>query len=666
RIGEDEIPQVTDTLEKVLSDVREAVEDWPRMHGQVERIISELEQSPPPWPDADVEEAVAFLRWLADNHFTFLGYREYRLDSEGGDEVLTAVPGTGFGILRADPGKPGVLPPMAAAKAREHQILVLAKANSRATVHRPVHLDYIGVKAYDDSGNVTGERRFLGLFSSAAYTESVTRIPLLRAKARGVLEESGFEAMSHAGKALLDVLETFPRDEFFATPVDQLLPIASQVMHTRERRQLKLFLRRDVYGRFLSCLVYLPRDRYNTGVRERISAILTQQLGGESIDFTASIGEAFTARLHFVIRPPQSGSLREVDEADLERRCAEAARSWRDDFVAAVVAEYGEETGAGLVRQYADGFPEAYKEDYAPRTGAADLARLREVAEQTGDSIGLSLYEPLESSVGEARLKVYRAGRPLSLSEILPVLSDMGVEVVDERPYRIEQADGPAHIYDFGLRYPQRLPEEARELFTDAVLAAWEGRNESDGFNALVLGAGLDWRQVSVLRAYARYQRQGGVPFAQDYIEDSLRHNVDITRLLVALFEARFDPDATGSRDAECGEIEARILRALDDVASLDHDRILRNYLTAIKATLRTNWYQLDDSGQPLARLVLKLDPGSIGFLPEPRPKFEIFVYSPRVEGVHLRFGDVARGGLRWSDRRDDFRTEVLGLVKAQ
>ncbi len=671
RVPVEEVETTEQHLIKVLSDVREAVEDWPRMHDRVHQILEELQQNPPPLPAEELAEGEAFLGWLADNHFTFLGYREYRLERDGDDEVLIALPGTGFGILRADPVAATALPEPAAAKAREKTLLVLAKANSRATVHRPVHLDYVGVKKFDEHGEVVGERRFLGLFSSAAYTESVTHIPLAREKARRVLELSGYDPMSHAGKAMMDVLETYPRDEIFQTSVEELAPIASTVMHTRERRQLKLFLRRDTYNRFWSCLVYLPRERYNTSVRERIAAILKEQLHGDSLEYTANIGDSFAARLHFVVRPVPGEKIGEVDVADLERRCAEAARSWRDDFVTAVVAEYGEEQGSRLARRYANCFPEAYKEDYSPRTGSADLGRLEEIKDE--GAIGLSLYEPIDGAPGEARLKIFRVGAPLSLSEVLPTLSAMGVEVVDERPYGLEDLPRPSFIYDFGLRYAGGLPANARELFQDSVLAVWDGRNESDGFNALVLAVGLTWRQAMLLRAYARHMRQGGTPFAQDYIEDALRINVDITRKLVQLFEARFFPgrdadiaaDSEG-RAAKCTDLEERILRALDDVSSLDHDRILRSYLTAIKATLRTNFFQEAKGGGSHPYVALKLDPSAIPDLPEPRPKFEIFVYSPRVEGVHLRFGAVARGGLRWSDRRDDFRSEVLGLVKAQ
>jgi glutamate dehydrogenase len=676
RVSEDEDPAVIEgALQQVLRDVREAVEDWPKMQAQIRDIVEKLESNPPPLPEEEVKQGRELLQWLADDHFTLLGYREYKLTGSGKDLGLRAVPGTGFGILRADQDLAAgfaKLPPMVRAKAKEKKLLVLAKANSRATVHRPAYLDYIGVKTYDDKGEVVGERRFLGLFSSAAYTESLTRIPLLREKAAEVLRRVGFDLGSHAGKALMDTLENYPRDELFQTPVDELAPIAEAVMYTRERRQLRLFIRRDTYGRYLSCLVYLPRDRYNTTVRERFAGILKDRLNGESVEFTARLTESTMARVHFVVRPPKGQLIDEVETDDLERRLAEASRSWRDDFQTAVTSEYGEEAGSRLGRLYADSFPEAYKEDFPARTGSVDLGRLEAIeVDEGGNGIDLSLYQQLAAGKGEARLKVFRIGRPLSLSEILPMLSSMGVEVVDERPYELENLTRPSSIYDFGLRYAKELPPNSRELFQDALRAVWDGHNETDGFNALVLGAGLTWRQATVLRAYAKYLRQGGTPFAQDYIEGALHNNVEITRSLVELFETRFDPgldklDRPGNRDAKLKAVEDRIERMLDDVASLDHDRILRSYVTMIRATLRTNYFQKPTRGGVRSYISFKLEPSSIPDLPEPRPKFEIFVYSPRVEGSHLRFGAVARGGLRWSDRRDDFRTEVLGLVKAQ
>jgi glutamate dehydrogenase len=670
--GGDDPGEIVANVQRVLRDVRESVEDWDKMHAQVHGIVEGLTSDPPPLDPEEVRQAGELLEWLADEHFTFLGYREYKLERQGDDELLRAIPGTGLGILRSDQEMSesfGRLPDPVKAKAREKTLLVLAKANSRATVHRPAYLDYVGVKTFDEAGDVTGERRFLGLLSSAAYTESLLRIPLVKEKAQAVLKRSGFDPRSHAGKALMDTLETYPRDELLHTPVDELAPMAEAAMSARERRAVRMFIRRDTYGRYVSVLVYLPRDRYNTGVREKFAQILQQRLGAESVEFNVSIGESTTARVHFVVHLAKGESMPDVDLADLERRLAEASRSWRDDFTTAVISEYGEEIGGGLGRRYLDSFPEAYKEDFAPRTASVDLGRLEAI--QGDEGIDHSLYQDLDAASGEARLKLYRIGSPLSLSEILPTLSSMGCEVVDERPYALVGLRRPSYIYEFGLHYDRTLPENARELFQDAIRAVWDGYNEIDGFNQLVLGARLTWRQATLLRAYAKYLKQGNSPFALDYIEGALGNNTDITRMLVELFEARFDPaggvvgdDPERARRQQA--LEERILLALDEVASLDHDRILRSYLTLIKATLRTNYFQPGADGRPKAYISLKLEPSAIPELPEPRPRFEIFVYSPRVEGVHLRFGAVARGGLRWSDRRDDFRTEVLGLVKAQ
>jgi glutamate dehydrogenase len=670
------LAEIESALVRVLRDVNDAVEDWAKMRATALAIVDDIKTADLPIPEEEVDEATALLQWLADDHFTFLGYREYALQKVGDDDVLKAVPGTGLGILRSDQDmgpSVGKLPALVSAKAREKQLLIITKANSRATVHRPAYLDYIGVKRFDASGEVVGERRFLGLFPSAAYTESISRIPVLRRKVAEVLEGAGFDPMSHSGKVLTDILETYPRDELFQIPVDELLPIADAVLHLQERRQLRLFVRRDVYGRYLSCLVYLPRDRYTTQVRERMQDILTETLGeGSSVEYTARVSESVLARLHFVVRPGQ-GPIPDFDEALLEERLVDAARSWDDDFQRALHEMYGEDEAARLSRVYAEGFPEAYKEDFPATVAAVDVRRLEDIDPET--KVALSLYKPVDAAADERRFKVFRTGSPLSLSNVLPMLSQMGVEVVDERPFPIDRVGAEqAWIYDLGLRYSTGpMPDDARELFQDAFLAVWLGRCESDGFNRLVLGADLSWRQAMVLRAYAKYLRQGATAFSQHYIEDSLTANVPIARSLVELFEARLDPGTDGSdtvpspaRAARAQESTDRIERALDEVSSLDQDRILRSMLTVISATLRTNYFQVDEHGEPKPYLSIKLAPEEIPELPQPRPRFEIFVYSPRVEGVHLRFGHVARGGLRWSDRREDFRTEVLGLVKAQ
>ncbi|MCI4045164.1 NAD-glutamate dehydrogenase [Streptomyces sp. TRM75563] len=679
-----DLQQITADLLRVLSDVRETVEDWGKMRDAALRIADDLPGEPlDDLADEEVEEARELLRWLAADHFTFLGYREYELKDS---DALAAVPGTGLGILRSDPQhsedeahpvSPSFdrLPADARAKAREHKLLVLTKANSRATVHRPSYLDYIGVKKFDAKGNVVGERRFLGLFSSAAYTESVRRVPVIRRKVAEVVEGAGFSYNSHDGRDLLQILETYPRDELFQTPVDQLRSIATSVLYLQERRRLRLYLRQDEYGRYYSAIVYLPRDRYTTGVRLRLIDILKEELGGNSVDFTAWNTESILSRLHFVIRVPAGTELPHLTDADADRieaRLVEAARSWADGFQEALNAELGEERGAELQRQYGHSFPEGYKADHSPRAAVADLVHL-ETLKQGEKDFALSLYEPVGAGPGERRFKIYRTGEQVSLSAVLPALQQLGVEVVDERPYELRCADRThAWIYDFGLRMPLvngnggYLADDARVRFQEAFAAVWKGEAENDGFNALVLGAGLNWRQAMVLRAYAKYLRQAGSTFSQDYMESTLRNNVHTTRLLVSLFEARMSPGRQSAGTELTDGLLEELDGALDQVASLDEDRILRSFLTVIKATLRTNFFQHTEDGTPHSYVSMKFDPQAIPDLPAPRPAFEIWVYSPRVEGVHLRFGKVARGGLRWSDRREDFRTEVLGLVKAQ
>ncbi|MFG1698416.1 NAD-glutamate dehydrogenase [Nonomuraea sp. NPDC049309] len=668
----------TDLL-KVLADVRHTVEDYAKMRALAVQTAEDLSMNPPPLEPAEVEDSIDLLRWLADGHFTFLGYREYRLEHTDEGDALRAVPGAALGILRDD--KAGsesfaALPPEVRAKAREKQLMIITKANSKATVHRASYLDYIGVKLFSAEGEVIGERRFLGLFTHVAYNESISRIPVLRRKLADVLDKAGLAPDSHDGKDLIEILETFPRDELFQTSLDQLLPIALGVLRLRERKQVKLFLRRDDYGRYISCLIYLPRDRYTTKVRLKMQEVLLKALGGTSIDYSAQIGESTLARLHVVVRgergkqlPPPS-----VDVEELESRLAALTRSWEDDLAAALTELTSEEEAPQLIKRYAAAFPEGYKADFPPKVAVADLQRLEQlVAEGDGDKVGINLYEPYDAAEGERRLKIYKIGSPISLSQALPLIQRLGVEVVDERPYEIDRDNDPrtknAWIYDFGLRY---TPAEGvdrkdfKKLFQDGLEALWTGRVQADDFNALILSAGLTWEQVEILRAYAKYLRQTGSTFSQRYMEDVLKGNVRIARLLVHLFEAKLDPKR--GEDVRTDLVEAlneEILGALDEVASLDEDRILRAYLEMIHATLRTNYFQTVN-GARKPYISLKFDPQAISVLPLPRPKYEIFVYSPRVEGVHLRFGKVARGGLRWSDRMEDFRTEILGLVKAQ
>lgn len=691
---------LAEALQGVLRDVRAAVDDWRPMRDRARELADDVEALPDRVPAGtldpdDAAEAARLLRWLADEHFTFLGYREYALrpgEAEG-TAVLESLPGTGLGIMRPRDERPTVNPlsPAVTAHARRHDVLVLTKANSRATVHRSTYLDYVGVKVYDDAGEVVGERRFLGLLSSAAYTQSVSSVPVVDRKVATVLATSGFGPRSHSGKDLLTILETYPRDELFASDVETLTRISLGVLQLQERRRTRLFVRHDDFGRYVSCLVFLPRDRYTTEVRLVMQDVLLHAFGGTYVEHSARVSESVLARLHFVVRLAARTPVPDVDLAAVEKRLLAATRTWEEDLADGLRAQLGEGEAVRMSRRWADALPEAYKEDVSPRVAVGDLVRVEslERGEGAAPDLDLLLYTPVGSPPRQARLKLYRRER-LGLSEVLPFFDHLGVEVVDQRPYHLHrepgdlEAEGVDHwVYDFGLRLPSVAtapgtttdPARLARRFTDAFVSAWTGTSESDRFDRLVLQAGLTWRQVTVLRTYARYLRQCGLTFSEDYIAGVLGGNPEVARLLVAVFETRFAPDrfaqAEGGRPspARLGAAEravSAVHAALEDVENLTQDRILRSLLATVVATQRTNFYQSGADGRPKPTVAIKLDPRSVPDLPEPRPAHEIWVCGPDVEGVHLRFGAVARGGLRWSDRLEDFRTEVLGLVKAQ
>ena len=676
----DRFAEITARLEGVLNDVRYVDEDAEKMRDRVGRIADELVADPDRLvaggvDPREIDESVDFLRWTAENNFTLMGYREYSLvKNEDGDDSLRPDPGSGLGILRMDSSTSSgsaALPPEIRAKAREPYVLVLTKANSRSTVHRPEYLDYIGVKKFDAQGNIVGERRFLGLYTPQANTGSISRIPIMRRKQAEVLALAGFEADSYDGRDLIELLETFPREELLQIPVGELYNIVRGVLRLRERRGAKLFMRRDPYGgRYMSCFVYMPRDQYSTRVRLDIQSVLAEAFHGATMDHNVLIGSAPLARLYLVARAQPGQTLADIDQVALEEKIRQAARSWTADFEEALTEAFGPVRATELKDRYAGGLTDTYKVDNTPATAISDITELEELIAGTdpeklhGESSAV-LYRTEGAEPDRHRFRLYRIGEPITLSRVMPVLENLGVEVVDEWPYDITVRDvGRVWIYDFGLgriAETDLAPERLKTLFEETFDASWRDLAESDRFNALVVRAGLDWRQLTVLRAYAKYLRQAGSTFTPDYLADVLAANVGIANLLVELFEVRFDPDQPDEgRDERIGALTRKVESELESVASLDHDRILRSFLAAIGATLRTNYYQ----GHPY--LVFKLDPQRIPDMPQPCPRLEMYVYSPRVEGVHLRFGRVARGGLRWSDRLEDFRTEVLGLVKAQ
>ncbi len=671
RTEADALQRLQDGIIGVLGDVRLAVQDWPKMAHRMELAVAEAEQDRAAADPARASEELEFLRWLVDHHFTFLGCRDYDLVRNGTEDVLRIVPGSGLGILRESRRTVSAsfasLPPEARERARAKELLILTKANSRATVHRPGYLDYVGVKRFDGGGEVVGERRFLGLYTSAAYNANPTEIPLLRRKVREVLARAGVLPGSYSEKTLITILETYPRDELIQIPVDELYEHAIGILRLGERQRTRLFVRRDVYGRFFSCLIYVPRENYNTELRVRMQRILKRAFNGAASEFNVHLSESMLARIQIVVRTSPE-SIPEYDVRELEARIAQATRRWEDDLEQALVERLGEERGNQLYRQFGAAFPAGYREENAPQSAVHDvemMARLDSAA-----SLGMNLYVPPEAASGALRFKIYHAATAVPLSESLPMLEHMGVRVLEERPYKIEPEDiGPLWLDDFGLSLAGDSDveiEEVRGIFQDTFEGMWSGAIECDDFNRLVLRARLAPREITVLRAYARYLHQTGFHFSQAYIQAALAGNASIARLLVELFKRRFDPVRVADRDPQCAERAAEIERALDAVSSLDEDRILRQYLALIQASLRTNYFRRGADGAPKPYLSIKFDSARIPGLPEPRPLFEVFVYTPRVEGVHLRGGKVARGGLRWSDRREDFRTEILGLMKAQ
>ncbi|MFE8884899.1 NAD-glutamate dehydrogenase [Pseudarthrobacter enclensis] len=674
RISSEAKASLLEGLQRVLQDVRAAVEDWPKMRQKALQIAESLNEVANPAQIAELRQAQELLRWLDDGNFTFLGYREYVLINVDGEDVLELREDSGLGLLRAAADSPHIqhLTDTGRRKAREKRALVITKANSRSTVHRSAYLDYIGVKSFDAAGNVNGERRFIGLFATSAYTGSVREVPVVREKVDAVLRNAGFPPDSHSGKDLLGILETYPRDELFQIEVPDLAATALGIQKLQERRRTRLFLRPDIYGRFMSAVVYLPRDRYTTNVRLRIEQELRETFQAVSIDYEARMTESALARLFFRIRLPKDADVSHVDSAELEKRLVRAARSWSEGIVEVLRDGRDADNAKELAAIWAEAFPASYRVDYEVEDALDDIARFEKygaAAERTEgarqERPGVHVYLPEGAGATleeDARVKLYML-EPKSLSQILPFFHNLGLEVLDERPFEIETADRrDFFLYDLGLKYPAGVdPLATGDLLADSFSAAVTGAAESDAFDRLVLREGLQWRQITVLRAYARYMRQMGSTSSFGFMADTLLANPEVTRGLISLFAARFDPSLDeGARHGAQESVRKELAASIDKVATLDADRVLRTFANLIEATLRTNFYQ------DKRHLSFKLDPSRIDGLPFPRPMFEIWVYSPQVEGVHLRFGKVARGGLRWSDRREDFRTEVLGLVKAQ
>ncbi|MBL8692012.1 MAG: NAD-glutamate dehydrogenase [Rhodospirillaceae bacterium] len=667
------LEQIQAGLASVLSDVRHAVTDWRAMRKKLLEVVAHVEANPPTLPAAEVKESIEFLRWLEADHFTFLGYRDFKYEAKTGRMIVNDA--SGLGVVR-DPafhifgGMRNIseLPAEVRAEIERPTLVNIAKGNRLSSVHRPVLLDVITIKDIDKKGAVVGQWQAVGLFTSAAYNESVRSIPLLRHKVDETLKRAGFTPGSHNGKTLLTILETFPRDELLQVDQDLLFDMAMGILHLQERQRIALFLRPDTFRRFISCLVYVPRDIYNTDLRRKFQTILEQSLNGPVTQFYTQISDSVLARLHFIIQTDQL-KFPEVEPKAIETKLIEAARSWRDHLSQALIEAKGEEKGLSILDRYADAFASGYRERFPGQAAVSDIDRVEEVL--ATKQIAMNLYTPLDAEGDDVHFKVFNPGKPIPLSDVLPMLENMGLKVLEEIPFRVKPKaiEEKVWIQDFSMRLRTggQVPvSRVKQAFHDAFRRAWSGETENDGFNRLILGAGLVWREVVILRAYAKYLRQTGFTFSQTYIEDALSDHPEITRLLVKLFKTRFDPADRKDAEVRANGIAVEIEHALDAVTNLDQDRILRRFVNLIRSTQRTNFFQMAANGQPKSYVSFKLDSHKVDDLPLPRPLVEIWVYSPRVEAVHLRGGRVARGGIRWSDRREDFRTEILGLMKAQ
>ncbi|PCF93782.1 NAD-glutamate dehydrogenase [Vreelandella nigrificans] len=659
------LSRIESRLHDVLRDVRTAVGDFDEMCGQITAAIQELEKNCPPQIDPDDhEEAIAFLEWLLKDNFTFLGYDEYLLEGNELQRDSNSV----LGVFRLD--QPRYRERIRTEEGIDEnedyvlvpQLLSFAKSAHHSRVHRPTYPDYITVDRYDDDGNVIGERRFFGLFTSTVYNESPRNIPLLRRKLKAVMDIAGFNPHGHNGKQLLQVLEVYPRDDLFQISTESLASTALGILNIRERRQVRLFIRADVSGKFYSCLVFVPRDVFSTDLRQRIQGMLCDELDAHFGDFNTYLSESVLARIQLILRF-NGDTPSQYDLKRLESKVARLARSWRDDLQAAMVEGFGEERANHLIDQFHEAFSASYREDFNARTAVFDVQHLLNL--DNGEDLSLSLYRPLEEQAGGMNLKLFHRESQIPLSDVLPMMENLGLRVIGERPYDINAPQQRYWIHDFELEHSREGVNlsEMRDTFSEAFKRIWAGEADNDAFNRLIIGAGLDWREVAMLRGYARYLKQIRFGMSQDYIAATLVNYPTITQGLVELFRLRFDPAYQHSTTDDC---VARLNEHLEGVASLNDDQLLRRFMELIQATLRTNYYQTTDGGGFKDYIAYKLEPSKVTGMPKPRPAFEIFVCSPRVEGVHLRGGKVARGGLRWSDRLEDFRTEVLGLVKAQ
>jgi len=673
-LSKEQCERIEKELKATLRLVSTAVKDFKPMLEQARAVRQRLLRDADSLPVTKEElgESTEFISWLIENHFTFLGYERYEIKRSGQHHLMTLQEDSVLGVSRHKTEiKPVTrfdeLAEGTAELILRQQLCSFAKSSIRSKIHRPAYYDYVLIKEFDEQGEVETEHRFTGLYTSSVYFRPALDIPLVREKVRAVLERSGFSPNGHSMKDLLQVINVFPRDELFQMSAEQLYATALEITQIRDTRTCKLFVRKDSYGKFFSCLIFVPRDIYTTRVRLQIQDFLQQRLQASEMDYNIYLSESILARVHLVLRVPKIRNVK-YDLVELEQALTDLVRPWDDYFLEALQDGYSDLEAESLFSQYSACFPAAYKDNYKPGEAIKDIGRLQQVID--GAELALDLAPCRSRGSAELRFKIFSLSKQLYLSDVDPILENLGLNIISEKTFRLSpNPESVVWLHDFSLFRKDRsraYSAEIEEKFEDAFNAIWQSRADDDGFNALVVNGAISWKDVALLRAYAAYLKQVQFGYGMAFIAETLSQHVQITRELLRYFYELFEPNTNKSRPSRQRKLRRQILSAIDEVVNLSEDSVLRVYLDLLESTLRSNFFQPEKDGKPKDYFSFKLNPRGLEFVPRPRPQFEIFVYSRKVEGVHLRGGKVARGGLRWSDRSEDFRTEVLGLVKAQ
>ena len=661
-------------IKHVISDIKMAVDDWHNMRAVILKSIEDINQTTYSQISAiTIAESKAFLQWLLDDNFTFLGTRDYEHVVKQKKATLQIIKKSSYGVLKDERGCQVTrdyndIPSLARKIALSNKtFLIIGKTNTIATVHRPVYSDYIGVKKFNEKGALIGEQRIIGLFTSSAYHASPFKLPLLRQKVNSLLVKSKLPASGYAIKKLIHIINTIPRDDLFQATVDDLYALSMGILQLHDRTNTRLFVVRDIYMRYVSCLVYISRESFNTSLIKQIISILKVSFESDSYTYSLFFPNDQVVRIHCVLRINDSDNLK-YNIKLIEMQIIEVARSWQESLAYDLIEYKGLEKGMKIAKRYQHAFPAGYRENFTALSAIKDISKLSMVTEAM--PLNMRFYQSLSRiNKNQFNLKLFHCLGDLHLSNVMPIFDSFGLQIIEEQSYQTTFEDGHClWINDFSMQYPHRklVLDEIKSIFNDAFINIWDGSAETDELNSLILQSSLTWRQVSLIRAYTKYLRQLNLPFSLSYVSLILNKYNDFLDSFIKFFDVKFNPSFNGSRELVLKRLDKRMQKEIAKVQLLDEERILRYYRNLLKSTLRTNYFQLDENGKSKTYLSFKVASSEIIEMPLPRPLYEIFAYSPRFEGIHLRTSKIARGGLRWSSRQEDFRTEILGLVKAQ